>query len=407
MNTETFQSTPGQDAGQSKLLGKAISRRGILTGMAALAAGRALPIKAAEDTAYAVAQAPPYVYVGSYTPPGRGISIYSVNPQTNVMVLSNIVAPVSNASWLVMDPTKKFLYAINEVSAGIVMAFSISPTTGDLTFLNQQSSGGAIPAHMAVHQSGKYLIVCNYTGATVETIPLLADGSLAAPTQVVRHIGDVGPDTGRQEAPHPHMVLIDPSGKYVLVNDLGMDATFVYSLDQSAGKLNQASITYSTPGAGPRHLAWHPNGKIVYSVNELNNSVTVFGFDVSNGTLTTVQSDVSTLPPGFKGISNCAEIVVAPSGNFVYASNRSHNSIVTYAVDPINSRLNLLGWTSTQGERPRNFAIDPTGQYMHVGNQITNNIVSFKVDINTGALTPNGQFVATGAPVCILFGSQA
>ncbi|MEO8130538.1 MAG: beta-propeller fold lactonase family protein, partial [Bryobacteraceae bacterium] len=202
--------------------------------MAALAAaGRAVPAIAADDTAYAVAQAPPYVYIGCYTPAGRGISIYSVNAQTNVMTLSNIIAPVSNPSWLAMDPTQKYLYAVNEVNAGLVMAFSINAATGELTFLNQQTSGGANPAHMAVHPSGKFVIVANYSGSTVEVIPTLPDGSLAAPTQLVRHIGDLGPNTGRQEAPHPHMVLCDPAGKYVLVNDLGMDATLVYSLDQS------------------------------------------------------------------------------------------------------------------------------------------------------------------------------
>ncbi len=407
MKTETFQNSPGQDAGQSNLLGKAISRRGLLTGMAALAAAsKAVPASAASDTAYAVAQAPPYVYIGCYTPAGRGISIYSANPQTNTMILSNIVGPVSNPSWLALDPTKKFLYAVNEVNAGQVMAFSINPATGDLTFLNQQSSGGANPAHMAVHPSGKFVIVANYSGSTVETIPLLPDGSLAAPTQVLRHIGDLGPNTGRQEAPHPHMVLPDSSGKYVLVNDLGMDATFVYALDQSAGKLSLVSTAFATPGSGPRHLAWHPNGRIVYSINEMTATLNVYAWDGSNGTLTAVQSDVSTLPPMFQGPKACAEVLVAPSGNFVYASNRGHNSIATYAVDPINSRLNLLGWTHTQGETPRAFMLDPSGQFLHVAHQNTANIVSFKVDINTGSLTPNGQYLASGSPTCIVFGSQ-
>lgn len=286
------------------------------------------------------------------------------------------------------------------------MAFSINAATGDLTFLNQQSSGGANPAHMAVHPSGKFVIVANYSGSTVETIPILADGPLAAPTQVFRHVGDLGPNTGRQEAPHPHMVLPDASGKYVLVNDLGMDATFVYALDQNAGKLSLVSTVFATPGSGPRHLAWHPNGKIVYSINEMTASLNVYAWDVSSGTLTAVQSDVSTLPPKYQGPFACAEVLVAPSGNFVYASNRGHNSIATYAVDPINSRLNLLGWTATQGETPRGFMLDPSGQYLHVAHQNTANIVSFKVDINTGALTPSGQYLASGSPTCIVFGSQ-
>jgi len=355
MKTETFPSQTGRGARPSELLGKAISRRGILTGVAALAAGRALPGKAEDDAAFAVPQAPPYVYIACYTPAGRGISIYSVNAQTNVMVLSNIIGPVSNPSWIALDPTKKFLYAVNEVNAGLVMAFSVSPTTAELTFLNQQSSGGANPAHCAVHPGGKVLLVANYSGSTVEVVPILADGSLAAPTQVVRHLGDLGPNTGRQEAPHPHMVLPDPTGKDVLVNDLGMDATFVYSLDQTAGRLTLVNTTFSTPGAGPRHLAWHPNGKILYSLNELNNSINLHGWDVSNGTLTSVQSDLTTLPPQFKGVSSCAEVLVAASGNFVYAPNRCHNSIATFAVDPINSRLTILGWTATQGEGPRHF----------------------------------------------------
>ena len=398
MKTETFQSKTGH----------VISRRGLLTGMAALAAAaKAVPAIADDDAAFAVAQAPPYVYVGCYTPAGRGISIYSVNAQTNVMTLSNIVGPITNPSWLAMDPSQKFLYAVNEVNAGLVMAFSITPTTGELTFLNQQTSGGANPAHMAVHPSGKFVIVANYSGSTVEVIPILPDGSLAAPTQLLRHIGDLGPNTGRQEAPHPHMVLCDPGGKYVLVNDLGMDATFVYSLDQNNGKLNPVSTTFSSPGSGPRHLAFHPNGKIVYSISELNNAVSVFGWDATAGKLTSVQADVSTLPPNFKGTSSCAEVAVAPSGKFLYASNRSHNSLATFAIDPINSRLSLLGWTATQGEGPRHFALDPSGKFLHIGHQNTANIVSFNVDVNTGQLTPNGQYIATGSPVCILFGTQS
>jgi 6-phosphogluconolactonase len=323
---------------------------------------------------------------------------------TNAMTLAGIVAPVASPSFIVLDSAKKFLYSGNESGAGSASAFAINGNTGALRFLNTQGAGGQ-PAHIAIHPGGKHLLTANYTGGTVAVFGIQADGSLAGSPQIVSHFGELGPNAGRQEAPHPHMVLSDSTGKYVLVNDLGLDATIVYSFDAAAGRITEVNRIAAPAGSGPRHLAWHPNGRIVYSINELANTLNVYMWDGNSGSLTPVQENVSTLPAGFRGTSGAGEVLVDAAGKFLYASNRGNDNIAIFSIDSSNFQLSVNGWVHTQGRTPRHFNFDPTGNFIHVGNQDSANIVTFKVDKTTGNLTPAGLYVSTPAPACIQFTS--
>ena len=347
--------------------------------------------------------APPYAYIGCYTggSNARGIGVFHYEPTTTALSLISIVAPVSSPSFIVLDAAKKFLYSGNESGGGSASAFSVNSRTGALRLLNTQGASGQ-PAHIAIHPSGNYLLTANYTGGTVAVFPILADGSLGGASQVVSHFGDLGPNTGRQEAPHPHMVLVDSTGKYVLVSDLGLDAIIVYAFDTSNGKLTEVNRVDAKPGSGPRHLAWHPNGRIVYSIHEFSNSITTYNWFASSGTLGIAQ-EVSTLPDGFKGNSACAEVLVDKEGKFLYASNRGNDSIAVFSIDPTLFTLTMLGLVHTQGRTPRHFNFDPTGNFLLSANQDSANIVSYKIDKTTGMISPAGLYASYPAPTCIQF----
>lgn len=308
-----------------------LSRRGLLMGAATLAATRLKAgdypqMSAVGEDLPGAAALPPYAYVGCYTggANARGISVFHYDTATNAMTLAGIVAPVASPSFIVLDSTKRFLYSGNESGAGSASAFAINGNTGALRFLNSQGAGGQ-PAHVAIHPGGKHLLTANYTGGTVAVFSINADGSLAGNPQIVAHFGELGSNAARQEAPHPHMVLPDASGGYVLVNDLGLDATIIYAFD--AGRITEVNRIASAAGAGPRHLAWHPNGRIVYSINELSNTLNTYVWDVNNGRLNVAQENVSTLPAGFRGNSGAGEVLVDAAGKFLYASNRGNDNI--------------------------------------------------------------------------------
>ena len=296
------------------------SRRGMLMG-AAVTLGATHAIGASDennDSPRAITQdvngavvAPPYAYIGCYTGGNnaRGIGVFHYEPATTALSLISIVAPVSSPSFIVLNAAKTFLYSGNESGGGSASAFSVNSKTGALRLLNTQGASGQ-PAHIAIHPSGNYLLTANYTGGTVTVFPILADGSLGGASQVVTHFGDLGPNAGRQEAPHPHMVLVDSTGNYVLVSDLGLDAVIVYAFDTSTGKLTEINRIDAKPGSGPRHLAWHPNGRVVYSIHEFSNSITTYNWFASSGDLNVVQ-EASTLPSGFKGNSACAEVLTS------------------------------------------------------------------------------------------------
>jgi len=354
--------------------------------------------------------APVFVYVGSFTGKGEGIYIYQMNPATGALSAVGQATSVANPLFLALDPQKRFLYAIEELAghAGSVGAFAVDGASGSLTFLNRQSSEGDGPAHLSVEPSGRFVLVANYVGGTVATLPIRPDGQLGPATDVVTHEGEAGPNRERQSHPHPHMILSDPSGRWVLVNDLGLDRTFVYHLDRASGKLilNSPPFAAARPGAGPRHLAFHPSGRYVYVINELDSTLVAFAFETERGVLRPIQT-LSTLPKGFAGNNIAGQVLVVPSGKFVYGSNRGYDSVVVFSIHPQSGELTFIGHQWTRGQTPRYFEIDASGCFLLAANLNSDNIVAFRIDLATGKLKPTGGFVPVGNPICIVCRSPA
>jgi len=349
------------------------------------------------------------VYVGTYTrQDSKGIYAFRFQPATGKSTSIGLVGATENPSFLALHPNHRFLYAVNEIanyegqSAGSVSSFSIDAKTGMLTPLNKVTTRGTIPAHLVVDKTGKSLVVANYGTGSVAAFPLNADGSLGAASAFVQHTGSsTGP---RQRGPHAHAVVLSADNRFVFVPDLGLDQILSYRLDPAKGTLtpNAPPFAKVTQGSGPRHFAFHPNGRFAYSLSEMGSLVTVFAYDHTAGSLTDLQT-ISTLPTEFSGTNNSAEIEVHPNGSFLYASNRGHDSIAVFAIDPRAGTLILVEHVPTQGKMPRNFAIDPTGAYLFVANQNTNNIVLFRIDPKTGRLTPTGDDLKFPSPVCLVF----
>jgi 6-phosphogluconolactonase len=290
-------------------------------------------------------------------------------------------------------------------NTGGVTAFAIDPATGKITAINDQPTQGAIPAHVIVDPSGRFALIANYIGANFSVLPILASGGVGAFTDVFPVHGH-GPNTARQEAPHPHQTLFDPAGKYVVGPDLGTDNVWSWTL--SGGKLvTNTNLDHAqvASGSGPRHLSFHPLGKFVYVIDEMVSSITAFSYNAELGTFTWLQT-VSTLPPDFTGTSSTAEIIVHQSGKFLYGSNRGHNSIVGFRIDQQTGKLSLNGWTSTQGAIPRGFNIDPSGRLMLVGNQNSDTVVPYRINQSSGKLQPTGAVTRTPVPVSFAFGRE-
>ncbi|MGC9467594.1 MAG: lactonase family protein [Anaerolineae bacterium] len=346
-------------------------------------------------------------YVGTYTrEESDGIYIYRFDPVTGALELLGSVE-AENPSFLATGPEQRFLYAVNEMGefrgepTGAVSAFSIDTETGMLTLLNQQPSQGVSPAHLSVDADGRFLYAANYTSGTVAVFPIQRDGSLGPATDTVVHEGS-GPDLRRQKGPHAHSVTLDPSNRYAYVADLGIDKVMIYNITEEPGRLIPSDLPYAEvePGSGPRHFAFHPSGRFAYLINEMGNTVTVFSFDGETGALDELQT-VPTLPEGYSGQNTTADIHVLQTGNFVYGSNRGHDSIVVYRADPDDGTLSLVAHTPTEGETPRNFAIDPTGTFLLVANQDSDTVVVFRIDPSTGRLSLTGQEVSVSMPVCV------
>ena len=351
------------------------------------------------------------VYVGSYTKAdAKGIHLMRLDTATGTLGEPQAVAETPNPTYLALHPSKRFLFAINEIdkfdgkSAGSVTGFSIEPGTGKLTAINRQSSGGPGPCHLSFDAAGKNVLIANYGGGSVEVVPVDEDGKMAEPSCFIQHDTNATAPNGKKRQPHGHCIEPDPAGKFVLCDDLGLDKILVYRFDGAKGVLtpNDPPAADTAAGAGPRHLAFHPDGKFVYNINELNSTLGAYAYDAAKGTLAELQT-LSTLPPDFKGKNSCAEVQVHPSGKFVYGSNRGHDSIAAFAIDPGTGKLTLIGHTPTGGKTPRNFALDPTGRWLLAANQDTGNVVVFKVDGQTGKLEPTGQKVEVSAPVCVTF----
>lgn len=352
-----------------------------------------------------------FVYVGTYTEEGsqsKGIYAYRFDAGAGRFESAGLVAKTINPSFLAIHPNHRFLYAVNEVSSyqgqksGAVSAFAIDHPTGKLTLLNQVASKGGDPCYISLDQTGKFVLVANYGGGSVAVFPVLGDGRLGEASAVVQHSGH-GANPQRQEGPHAHSIDLSPDNRFAIVDDLGLDQSLVYHFDSATGSLtSDATIGKADDGAGPRHLAFHPNGKFAYVINEMQSAVSVFRYDPATGGLQKLQT-ISSLPKNSSGHSDAAEIQIHPSGRFLYASNRGPDDIAVFAIDGTKGTLTPIEHVSTRGASPRNFEIAPGGSLLLAANEKSDNIVVFKVDPKSGRLTATGEVLEVTQPVCIKF----
>jgi len=350
------------------------------------------------------------IYVGTYTEgESKGIYAYRFDAETGQSASLGLAAATTNPSFLVIHPNRRFLYAVNEVAnyegkpSGGVSAFVIDQQTSKLTLANEVASLGADPCYVSLDNTGKYVLVANYTGGSVAVFPVMEDGGLGKASAFVQHSGSsVNPR--RQEGPHAHWISMSPDNRFAIAADLGLDQLIVYPFDAPAGTLapNHRQWVKLVPGAGPRHIVFHPSGKFVYEISELYSTIAGFSYDAAKGSLHELQT-VSTLPKDFGGYNDAAEVQVHPTGKFLYASNRGHDSIAVFTINAATGALTPVEYVPTQGKTPRNFAIDPTGSYLFAANQDSNNIVIFRIDPQTGRLTPTGQVLEVPSPVSVTF----
>jgi 6-phosphogluconolactonase len=350
------------------------------------------------------------VYVGTYTGKGsKGIYRLDLDLATGKLSNLELAAESTNPSFLAINPSERAVYAVNEIDnfggkkAGAISAFAIDARTGNLTNINQQTSGGPGPCHLIVDKSGKRVLCANYGGGSVEVIPIDLRGRLVEPSSFVQHKGKSA-DPARQEGPHGHSINVDAANRFAVVCDLGLDKVLVYRFDPEKGTLtpNDPPGYDCKPGSGPRHFAFHPDGKHAYAINELACTITAFDYDADKGVLKEIQA-ISTLPEGVKKEKNysTAEVQVHPSGKFLYGSNRGHNTIAAFAIDADTGKLTLVGHQGKGIKTPRGFGMDPTGTFMLVGNQDGGSVVEFRIDPKTGELKETGITAEIDSPVCV------
>ena len=381
------------------------------------------------------ASSPLVAYVGTFSSPlhdvlptqvdlppgnGRGIHMFRVDRETGAMTPIGVHEMGNSPSCLVMNSAGTRLYSANETDRvgerkeGTVSAFAIDRADGKLTPLNTVPSGGAGPTYVSLHPSGRYLLVANYFGGSVAVLPILADGRLGAATDVKTDSGKLGP-TRATNAPqgsygvsghdrtHAHMIEADPSGRFVLHADLGLDKLFVWKFDTQKGVLtaNDPPSVSLPPGDGPRHFRFHPNGRWYYSIQEEGSNIVLFDFDAQTGRLAARQT-ISTLPPDFAGTNFGSEILVSADGRFVYAGNRLHDSIAIFSVGA-DGALSRVGEVWTHGDYPRSFSFDPSGRFLYCCNQRGDNITVFRINSKSGGLTYTGHYAGVGNPSSIVF----
>lgn len=351
-----------------------------------------------------------YAYVGSFTTAqrkarGDGIHVYRVDPATGAWTHVQHLGGLVNPSYLALSHDQRVLYAVHG-DEDYATAFALDSETGEAKPLNRAAIGGKNGVREAVDPSGRFLVVANYASGSVAVLPVAADGSLKDQHQLVPLPGEPGPHKVEQVSSHPHDVVFDPSGCFVLVPDKGLDLVFVFRWDAATGLLASTAqgAVQSRPGAGPRHLAFHPALPIVWVLNELDSTIATYRFDASSGALTALQI-TPTLPTDFTGYSTTAEIAASPDGRFVYGSNRGHNSVTIFAANP-DGMLSVVGWQPTQGSGPRFIGLDPAGHFLNAANEQGDNVVTFKVDADTGKLAPTGQEIRTASPVTIAFAGK-
>ena len=344
------------------------------------------------------------VYVGSYTTKtsSKGIYQFQFDPATGKMSALELAGESQDPSWVIVHPSGRYLYAANEHGKdSSISAFSIAAKSGKLTLLNRLPALGEDPCHLGFDRTGKFLLTANYTSGNAAVFPVLADGKVGEHTALVRNEGAPGPNHERQEGPHAHWIGASERNRFVYVADLGLDKVLVYKFDGAQGTLTPAAgAATAKPGTGPRHVVVSGDGRFMYVLGELDSTVTVFSLDQE---IFRPVETVPMLPRGFSGRNDAAEIALHPSGKFLYASNRGHDSIAVYAVDAGKGTLALVADVPTGGKEPRHFAIDPTGRFLLVENQFSDTIVEFRINPASGKPTPTGETLAVPSPVCLSF----
>ncbi|MDP9169881.1 MAG: lactonase family protein [Acidobacteriota bacterium] len=351
---------------------------------------------------------PTIAYVGCYTTAqrharGDGIHIYKVDVKAGAWTHVRRVGDLVNPSFLVLGRDRRLLYSVHG-DERYASAFSIYRPTGDLTLLGTADTGGANGVHFAQSPDCRFMVVANYGSGSVAVLPVRPDGRLVNQIQLVELEGQPGPHRLEQSSSHPHQVVFDPSGQFVLVPDKGLDRVFVFQFDPSTGRLTpgaQGSVAVRS-GSGPRHLAFHPRLPVVWVLNELSSTVSTYGWDAGKGALKALQT-VPSLPADFTGESTAAEIVVSNDGKFIYCSNRGHDSIALFQTDARKGTLTPVEWTPSGGKSPRFITFDPGRRFLHAANEQDDNIVTFRVDGTSGRLTPSGQPVTNASPVTVAF----
>jgi 6-phosphogluconolactonase (cycloisomerase 2 family) len=401
-----------------------LSRRHFLRGAAALVFARCTP-GISQNPTTSIGSGKILAYVGTYTGAigsggnGEGIYRFELNGGTGELLRKKLVAKTPSPSWVAIHPSRKYLYAVNEVAdfngtSGSVSAFAIDEATGDLTALNTVSSEGAGPAYISIDASGKFAFVANYGGGSIAVLPLLADGLLGPAVDVHRNNDSVGSTRATNgpsgsfaisghDAPHAHMIAADPGNQFVLATDLGQDRIYIYRFNAKTGKLIPGDTAFiSLPaGDGPRHFAFHPNGHWLYAIQEEASTIVCLRFDPNTGALAPKQT-ISSLPQGFAGSSFASEILVSADGRFLYAANRLHDTIAIFSIGT-NGELKHIGEVSTLGDYPVQCRIDPTGNFLFACNRRSDNITSFRIDRGTGLLAFTGQYTPVGSPGSVTF----
>ncbi|GAC1638062.1 MAG: lactonase family protein [Candidatus Acidiferrum sp.] len=348
-----------------------------------------------------------FAFAGTYTTKtqSKGIYEFRYDAKSGKLTPLGVAAETPDPSFVAIHPSGKFLYAVNEGGkASFVTSFALDAKTGKLTQLNQVPALGEDPCYIALDQTGKFILVANYTSGTLAVFPILPDGKIGEKTAFNQDSGALGPNKERQEGPHAHWIETSADNRYVLAVDLGLDQVLIFQFDAKKGTFvpHLPPAAALKPGSGPRHAIFSPNGKFLFVVSELASTATSFSYDAKTGDLKRTNS-VSTLPSGFSGRNDVAEVAIHPSGRFLYVSNRGADSIAIFAIDAKKGTLSSLGSMPTGGKEPRHFTFDPSGNFLFAENQWSDTIVTFHVDANTGQLTPTGENVSVPSPVCLKF----
>jgi 6-phosphogluconolactonase (cycloisomerase 2 family) len=349
-----------------------------------------------------------FAYVGCFTTAqryarGQGIQAYRVDPESGTFGHIQFLGDLVNPSFLAMRRDQRFLYCVHG-DEGHATSFSVDSASGKLALLNRASTGGRNGVHLAIDPAGRFLVVANYATGSVSVMPIREDGSLADAAHVVQLPGQPGPHRVEQASSHPHQIVFDPSGRFVVVPDKGLDRIFVFRFDSGSGTLTptaQGSCVTRT-GSGPRHACFHPTLPVLWVVNEIHSSVATYYWDAERGHIRPMQI-VPSLPPDYTGESTSAAIAVTANGRFVYCSNRGHDSVGIFAADPNTGLLTSTAWESSRGRTPRFIGFDPGSQVLYVANEQSDTIVALHADPETGRLSPRGHALRTPSPVTIAF----